>query len=72
MDWGEFTHLNHSQFEFVGNMAGSFGRDGLLSLAAVTPAEQVERIPRAVKPKPLKLKIPAFEGKEGSNLLDPR
>ncbi|POM65413.1 Gag protein, partial [Phytophthora palmivora] len=41
---GEFPHLTDSQFESVRKMVGIFGGDALRSLAAATPAEQVERI----------------------------
>ncbi|POM81642.1 Gag protein [Phytophthora palmivora] len=44
MDKGEFPHLTDSQFESVRKMVGIFGGDALRSLAAATPAEQVERI----------------------------
>ncbi|POM78173.1 Gag protein [Phytophthora palmivora] len=44
MDRGEFPHLTDSQFESVRTMVGIFGGDALRSLAAATPAEQVERI----------------------------
>ncbi|KAG6587028.1 Gag protein [Phytophthora cinnamomi] len=44
MDGSESPHLNDSQFESVRKMAGIFGTDTLRSLAAATPAEQVERI----------------------------
>ncbi|POM72524.1 Gag protein [Phytophthora palmivora] len=44
MDRGEFPHLTGSQFESVRKMVGIFGGDALRSLAAATPAEQVERI----------------------------
>ncbi|POM59086.1 Gag protein [Phytophthora palmivora] len=44
MDRGEFPHLIDSQFESVWKMVGIFGGDALRSLAAATPAEQVERI----------------------------
>ncbi|POM74539.1 Pol protein [Phytophthora palmivora] len=44
MDRGEFPHLTDSQFESVRKMVGIFGGDALRSLAAATPAEQVERI----------------------------
>ncbi|POM79245.1 LOW QUALITY PROTEIN: Gag protein [Phytophthora palmivora] len=44
MDRGEFPHLTDSQFESVRKMVGIFGGDALRSLAATTPAEQVERI----------------------------
>ncbi|POM59014.1 Gag protein [Phytophthora palmivora] len=70
---------------------GIFGGDALRSLAAATPAEQVERIeafdtyerelirhvqgPHAAvaemkpaQPKPLRLKVNSYEGKEGENL----
>ena len=91
MDRTEFPHLNDSQYESVRKMAGIFGTDALRSLAAATPAEQVERInafdtyergliahvqglqatvaaPKPVQPKPLRLKVHPFEGKEGENL----
>ncbi|EGZ20567.1 hypothetical protein PHYSODRAFT_402483, partial [Phytophthora sojae] len=81
-----------SQFESVRNMAGIFGSDALRSLAAATPAEQVERVsafdeyergliahvqgnllaqmsePKRVQPKPLRLAVPPFEGKDGEKL----
>uniref|UniRef100_H3H3J4 Retrotransposon gag domain-containing protein n=1 Tax=Phytophthora ramorum TaxID=164328 RepID=H3H3J4_PHYRM len=44
MDRSEFPHLNDSQFESVRKMAGIFGMDALQSLAAATPAEQLERV----------------------------
>ncbi|POM75255.1 Gag protein, partial [Phytophthora palmivora] len=44
MDRGKFPHLTDSQFESVRKMVGIFGGDILRSLAAATPAEQVERI----------------------------
>ncbi|POM63322.1 Gag protein [Phytophthora palmivora] len=44
MNRGEFPHLTDSQFESVRKMVGIFGGDALRSLAAATPAEQVERI----------------------------
>ena len=44
MDQSEFPHLTDSQFESVRKMAGIFGRAALRSLAAATPAEQVERV----------------------------
>ncbi|POM62065.1 Gag protein, partial [Phytophthora palmivora] len=44
MDRGEFLHLTDSQFELVRKMVDIFGGDALRSLAAATPAEQVERI----------------------------
>ncbi|POM66681.1 Gag protein [Phytophthora palmivora] len=44
MDRGEFPHLTDSQFESVRKMVVIFGGDALRSLAAVMPAEQVERI----------------------------
>ncbi|POM81275.1 LOW QUALITY PROTEIN: Gag protein [Phytophthora palmivora] len=44
MDRGEFPHLTDDQFESVRKMVGIFGGDALRSLAAATPAEQVERI----------------------------
>ncbi|POM81415.1 Gag protein, partial [Phytophthora palmivora] len=87
MDRGEFPHLTDSQFESVQKMVGIFGGDALRSLAAATPAEQVERIeafdtayrPRTgaadpvaemkpAQPKPLRLKVNPYEGKEGENL----
>ncbi|POM60117.1 Gag protein [Phytophthora palmivora] len=71
-------------------MAGIFGGDILRSLAAATPAEQVERIEafdtyerrliahvqglhapvaelKPAQPKPLRLKVNPYEGKEGGN-----
>ncbi|POM67015.1 Gag protein [Phytophthora palmivora] len=91
MDRGEFPHLTDSQFESVRKMVGIFGGDALRSLAAATPAEQVERIEafdtyergliahvqglqtpaaemKIAQPKPLKLKVNPYEGKEGENL----
>ncbi|POM80114.1 Gag protein [Phytophthora palmivora] len=88
MDRGEFPHLTDSQFESARKMVGIFGGDALRSLAAATPAEQVERIeayergliahvqgPQApvaemkpAQPKPLRLKVNPYEGKEGENL----
>uniref|UniRef100_H3H7K4 RNA-directed DNA polymerase n=1 Tax=Phytophthora ramorum TaxID=164328 RepID=H3H7K4_PHYRM len=72
MDRSEFTHLIDSQFESVRKMAGIFGMDALQSLAAATPAEQLERPPVAerkpVQPKPLRLKVNPYKGKEGENL----
>ncbi|KAE9258898.1 hypothetical protein PR003_g35025, partial [Phytophthora rubi] len=91
MDRTEFPHLSDSQYESVRKMAGIFGLDVLRSLAAATPAEQVERVnafdtygrgliahvqglqataavPKPVQPKPLRLKVNPFEGKEGENL----
>ncbi|POM75315.1 Gag protein [Phytophthora palmivora] len=44
MDRGEFPHLTDAQFESVRKMAGIFEEDALRSLAAATPAEQVQRI----------------------------
>ncbi|POM78952.1 Gag protein [Phytophthora palmivora] len=44
MDRGEFPHLTASQFESVRKMVGIFGGDALRSLAATTPAKQVECI----------------------------
>ncbi|POM69392.1 Gag protein [Phytophthora palmivora] len=44
MDRGEIPYLTDSQFESVRKMVGLFGGDALRSLAAATPAEQVERI----------------------------
>ncbi|POM74468.1 Pol protein [Phytophthora palmivora] len=44
MDRGEFSRLTDAQFESVRKMVGIFGGDALRSLAAATPAEQVERI----------------------------
>ncbi|POM58861.1 Pol protein [Phytophthora palmivora] len=44
MDRGESPHLTDAQFESVRKMVGIFGGDALRSLAAATPAEQVERI----------------------------
>ncbi|POM58807.1 Gag protein, partial [Phytophthora palmivora] len=65
-------------------MVGIFGGDAPRSLAAATPAEQVERTERAYRPrtgaadpvaerkpaqpKPLRLKVNPYEGKEGENL----
>ncbi|POM67557.1 Gag protein, partial [Phytophthora palmivora] len=89
MDRGEFPHLTDSQFESVRKMVGIFGGDALRSLAAATPAEQVERIEafdtyergliahvqglqtpemKPAQPKPLRLKVNPYEGKEGENL----
>ncbi|POM80113.1 Gag protein [Phytophthora palmivora] len=91
MDRGEFPHLTDSQFESVRKMVGIFGGDVLRSLAAATPAEQVERIEafdtyerefiahvqglhaavaemKPVQPKPLRLNVNPYEGKEGENL----
>ncbi|POM75560.1 Gag protein, partial [Phytophthora palmivora] len=44
MDRGEFSHLTDSQLELVRKMVGIFRGNALRSLAAATPAEQVERI----------------------------
>ncbi|POM74978.1 Gag protein, partial [Phytophthora palmivora] len=44
MDRRELSHLTDAQFESVRKMVGIFGGDALRSLAAATPAEQVERI----------------------------
>ncbi|POM81821.1 Pol protein [Phytophthora palmivora] len=44
MDRGELPHLTDFPFESVRKMVGIFGGDALRSLAAATPAEQVERI----------------------------
>ncbi|POM75431.1 Gag protein [Phytophthora palmivora] len=44
MDRGELPHLTDSQFESVRKMSDIFEGDALRSLAAATPAEQVERI----------------------------
>ncbi|POM62615.1 Gag protein [Phytophthora palmivora] len=91
MDRGEFPHLTDSQFESVRKMVGIFGGDALRSLAAATPAEQVECIEafdtyergliahvqgmqtpvaeiKPAQPKPLRLKVNPYEGKEGENL----
>uniref|UniRef100_H3GQN2 Reverse transcriptase domain-containing protein n=1 Tax=Phytophthora ramorum TaxID=164328 RepID=H3GQN2_PHYRM len=76
MDRSEFPHLNDSQFESVRKMAGIFGMDALQSLAAATPAEQLERVSAfdtydqglIAHPKPLRLKVNPYEGKEGENL----
>ncbi|POM58844.1 Gag protein [Phytophthora palmivora] len=91
MDRGEFPHLTDAQFESAGKMAGILGGDALRSLAAATPAEQVERIEafdtfergliahvqrlqapvaelKPAQPKPLRLKVNPYEGKEGENL----
>ncbi|GMF14080.1 unnamed protein product [Phytophthora lilii] len=92
MDRSEFPHLTDLQFESVRKMGGIFGMDVLRSLAAATPAEQIQRVtafdmyerglidnvqgtlqvprtePKVVQPKPLKLKVHPYEGKEGENL----
>ncbi|POM58827.1 Gag protein [Phytophthora palmivora] len=87
MDRAEFPHLTDSQFESVRKMVGIFRGDALRSLAAATPAEQVERIEafdtafrsraeaagpvaemKQSQPKPLRLKVKPYEGKEGENL----
>ncbi|POM79037.1 Gag protein [Phytophthora palmivora] len=91
MDRGEFPHLTDAQVESVRKMVGIFGGDALRSLAAATPAEQVERIEafdtyergliahvqglqtpvaemKPAQPKPLRLKVNPYEGKEGENL----
>ncbi|POM58195.1 Gag protein [Phytophthora palmivora] len=91
MDRGEFPHLTNAQFESVRKMVGIFRGDTLRSLAAATPAEQVERIEAfdtyergliahiqgmqapvtemmPAPPKPLRLKVNPYEGKEGENL----
>ncbi|POM60553.1 Gag protein [Phytophthora palmivora] len=44
MDRGEFPRLADAPFESVWKMVSIFGEDTLRSLAAATPAEQVERI----------------------------
>ncbi|POM71906.1 Gag protein [Phytophthora palmivora] len=44
MDRWEFLHLADAQFESVRKMVGVFCGDALRSLAAATPAEQVEHI----------------------------
>ncbi|KAK1931788.1 hypothetical protein P3T76_012720 [Phytophthora citrophthora] len=44
MDRSEFPHLTDSQFESARKMTGIFGMDAFHSLAAATPAEQVERV----------------------------
>ncbi|POM65865.1 LOW QUALITY PROTEIN: Gag protein, partial [Phytophthora palmivora] len=41
---GGFPHLTDAPFESIRKMVGIFGGDALRSLAAATPAEQVERI----------------------------
>ncbi|POM75604.1 Gag protein [Phytophthora palmivora] len=92
MDRGEFPHPTDTQFESSApKMVGIFGGDALRSLAAATPAEQVERIEafdtyergliahvqglqtpaaemKPAQPKPLRLKVNPYEGKEGENL----
>ncbi|POM66479.1 Gag protein [Phytophthora palmivora] len=91
MNRGEFPHLTDSQFESVRKMVGIFGGDALRSLAAATPAEQVERIEafdtyergliahvqglqtpvaemKPAQPKPLRLNVNPYEGKEGLGL----
>ncbi|POM66077.1 Gag protein, partial [Phytophthora palmivora] len=78
MDRGEFPHLTDSQFESVRKMVGIFGGDALRSLAAATPAEgliaHVQGLQTPVaemkpaQPKPLRLKVNPYEGKEGENL----
>ncbi|POM78225.1 Gag protein [Phytophthora palmivora] len=91
MDRGEFPHLTDAQFESIRKMVGIFGGDALRSLAAATPAEQVERTEvfdtyergliahvqalqapvaemKPAQPKPLRLKVNPYEGKEGENL----
>ncbi|POM78127.1 Gag protein [Phytophthora palmivora] len=79
MDKGEFPHLTDAQFESVRKMVDIFGGDALRSLAAATPAEQVERIEafdtykrgliaHSAQPKPLRLKVSSYEGKKGENL----
>ncbi|KAG3009321.1 hypothetical protein PC120_g15692 [Phytophthora cactorum] len=44
MDPNEFPHLNDAQLESIRKVAGIFGMNALQSLAAATPAEQVERV----------------------------
>ncbi|POM62341.1 Gag protein [Phytophthora palmivora] len=72
MDRGEFPHLTDAQFESVRKMVGIFGGDALRSLTAATPAEQGLQAPVAevkpAQPKPLRLKVNPYEGKEGENL----
>ncbi|POM58858.1 Gag protein [Phytophthora palmivora] len=69
MDRGEFPHLTDSQFESVRKMVGIFGGDALRSLAAATPAEQAPVAEmKPAQPKPLRLKVSPYEGKEGENL----
>ncbi|POM81795.1 Gag protein [Phytophthora palmivora] len=79
MDRGEFPHLTDAQFESVQKVVGIFRGDSLRSLAAASPAEQVERIEtfdtyeqgiiaHPAQPKPLRLKVILYEGKEGENL----
>ncbi|POM78445.1 Reverse transcriptase [Phytophthora palmivora] len=52
-------------------MVGIFGGDALRSLAAATPAEQGLQTPVAeikpAQPKPLRLKLNPYDGKEGEN-----
>ncbi|POM67318.1 Gag protein [Phytophthora palmivora] len=85
MDRGKFPHLTDAQFESVRKMIC------LRSLAAATPAEQVEQTEafdtyergliahvqglqtpvaemKPAQPKPLRLKVNPYEGKEGENL----
>ncbi|POM81959.1 Elicitin, partial [Phytophthora palmivora] len=80
-----------NNFESVRKMVGIFGGDALRSMAAATPAEQVELIKafdtyeggliahvqglqtpvaevKPAQPKPLRLKVNPYEGKEGENL----
>uniref|UniRef100_H3GXG2 Reverse transcriptase/retrotransposon-derived protein RNase H-like domain-containing protein n=1 Tax=Phytophthora ramorum TaxID=164328 RepID=H3GXG2_PHYRM len=76
MDRSAFPHLNDSQFESVRKITGIFGMDALQSLAAATPADQLERVSAfdtyeqglIAHPKPLRLKVNPYEGKEGENL----
>ncbi|POM75511.1 Gag protein, partial [Phytophthora palmivora] len=63
MDREEFPHLTDAQFESVRKMVGIFGGNALRSLAAASPAEQVERIEAFDT-----LKVNPYEGKEGENL----
>ncbi|OWZ08491.1 Gag Polyprotein [Phytophthora megakarya] len=44
MDRSEFPHLTDAQFESVRKLGSIFGMDAFRSLAAATPAEQVERV----------------------------
>uniref|UniRef100_H3GG28 Retrotransposon gag domain-containing protein n=1 Tax=Phytophthora ramorum TaxID=164328 RepID=H3GG28_PHYRM len=78
MERNEVPHLNVSQFGSVQKMEGIFGRAVFQDLASVTPADTYEREPIAhvqgnlqasvSEPKPLRLVVPVFEGKQGDNL----